>query len=58
MKENIIVKNNVVENGKKELDHGYGLQNIRAVAEKYESIFNLDCKDNVFTILAIFYSRK
>ena len=54
---NIDIKNYTVESKKNNFEHGYGLQNIKAVVDKYENIFTMDCKDNIFTISAIFYTK-
>lgn len=54
---NVDIKNYTVESKKNNFEHGYGLQNIKAVVDKYENIFTMDCKDNIFTISAIFYTK-
>jgi len=54
---NVDIKNYTVESKKNNFEHGYGLQNIKAVVDKYENIFTMDCKDNIFTLSAIFYTK-
>ncbi len=55
VKTDVVVKNNIVESNNKGFEHGYGLQNIKLVTDKYNGILNIDCKNKLFTVSAILY---
>lgn len=47
----IEIKNNTIKTSKKDSqNHGFGIENIKRVAEKYHGFVRLDCTDSEFTI--------
>ncbi len=42
---------NEIETTKEDkMRHGHGINNIRAVVEKYDGVININCKDGIFTV--------
>ena len=53
---NIIKSQGKLQTTKKEKQgHGIGLENVREVVERYDGIIQIDCKDNMFVVMAILY---
>ena len=48
---NINIKDNQIQTSKKDkANHGFGLNNIKAVAKEYNGFVNLTCENNLFII--------
>ena len=48
---NVEIKNNKIKTTKRDkLNHGFGIENIKAVAKKYNGFVNLTCENNLFII--------
>lgn len=54
----VVIIDNMIESGKPEAGHGYGLKSARYIAEKHGGLMKLNCTNKLFSFEAVLYDNK